>query len=88
MFEVSKKSTVKTRKQHECFGCCEIISKGEAAVYVRGKEDENHFHFHLHVNCHIKAMKRKLFAEGFTRGAIKQTQQNNDFSVAETSYPF
>lgn len=88
MLEVTKKRTVKTRKKHECFGCCEIIDKGAAAVHVRGKEDGRHVQFHLHVECHIAAAKMKLFSEGFKRGAVKPTTTQTDYSVAETTYPF
>lgn len=89
MLEVSKKKVVKTRKKHECYGCLEIIDKGEAAVHVRGKEDDQSVYFHLHINCHVVAIKQKLFAEGFTKGAVKQAKkENNDYSVDDTLCPF
>lgn len=89
MFEVSKKQTVKTRKEHECYGCEKTIDKGGAAVYVRGKEDDKHVNFHLHVQCHIMAMKQKLFAEGFTKGAVnKNIKIKEDFNVDDAAYPF
>ena len=89
MFEVSRKQTVKTRKKHECYGCIEMIDKGDATVYVRGKEDNIHVNFHLHVKCHVVAVKQKLFVEGFTKGAVMQVrQENNDYSVEEALYPF
>lgn len=89
MLEVTKKQPIKTRKKHECFGCCQIIDKGAAAVHVRGKEDGRHVQIHLHVQCHITAMKRKLFSEGFTRGAINQLSENNyDCSAEDVSVPF
>lgn len=89
MLEVTKKRTVKTRKKHECFGCCEIIDKGAAAVHVMGKEDGRHFQFHLHVQCHITVMKKKLFNEGFKKGQLKAAEfVMNDLSIDDTSCPF
>jgi len=89
MLEVSNKRTVTTRKEHECYGCAEKIGKGETSIYVRGKEDDQHINFHLHPNCHIVAMKQNLYQEGFPKGAIKHEKQTTeDFSVANTTYPF
>ncbi|MEG0260673.1 MAG: hypothetical protein RR595_09805 [Lysinibacillus sp.] len=89
MFEISKKQTVKTRKAHECYGCCNVINKGDAAIYVRGKEDDKHVNFHMHAHCHILATKQKLYEEGFAKGAVKILQQeSNDFSTMEAEYPF
>lgn len=89
MLEVTKKQAVKTRKKHECHGCCEIIDKGVAAIHVRGKEDGRHVHFHLHVQCHIMAMKQKLFNVGFPKGAINRIRENNnDYSAEDVSVPF
>lgn len=89
MLEVTRKQTVKTRKKHECYGCVETIDKGVAAIHVRGKEDSRYVTFHLHVQCHIVAMKQKLFSEGFTKGTINQIKEsNNDYSAEEISVPF
>lgn len=88
MLEVSKKQAVKTRREHECYGCCEIIEKGAAAIHVRGKEDGRYRSLHLHIHCHVTAMKNDLFVHGFTRGAIKDVQQKESFGIAKTSYPF
>lgn len=72
MLEISKKKMVKTRKEHECYGCCELIVKGETAVRLNGKEDNEHFNIYLHANCHIISVKQKLYAEDFSKGAVKQ----------------
>ena len=90
MLEVSRKQTVKTRRKHECFGCIEMIDKGDAAVYVSGKEDGKHVNFHLHVKCHVIAMKQKLFVEGLIKGELQSATviQNNFNNIADTSYPF
>lgn len=87
MLEVSKKQAVKTRKEHECYGCCEIIDKGASAIHVRGKEDGRYRSLHLHVHCHITIMKRGLLAEGLKKGALKQLQ-DKDYSIDNTNYPF
>ncbi|MEK4425149.1 hypothetical protein [Solibacillus sp. FSL K6-1523] len=83
MLEVTKKNIVKTRKAHECYGCCKIIDKGAAAVNVRGKEDEQYIQFHLHVQCHILIMKQKLFNENFSKGAVNKIRNNNYADSAE-----
>lgn len=89
MLEVTKKQTVKTRKKHECYGCLENIDKGTAAVHVRGKEDGRYVSFYLHVQCHITAMKRKLFVEGLTKGRLKTAESVIDkYDVDDTSCPF
>lgn len=89
MLEVTKKTTVKTRKKHECYGCCEIVEKGAAAVHVRGKEDGRYVSFHLHIQCHITAMKNKLFANGFVKGAVKKIQQQiEDYTIDKNKCPF
>lgn len=87
MLEVTKKRTVKTRKKHECYGCCESIDKGAAAVHVSGKEDGHYRSLHLHVHCHIMIMKMKLFDEGLTKGALLQIQ-NEDYSIDKDACPF
>lgn len=89
MLEVSSKRTVTTRKEHECYGCAEKIGKGETSIYVRGKEDDQYINFHLHPDCHVAAMKQNLYQEGFHKGAIKHKEQTTeDFSVANTTFPF
>ena len=88
MLEVSRKQTVKTRKNHECYGCIGMIDKGEMSVYVRGKEDDRHVNFHLHADCHIKAVKRNLFAEGIKKGCLVNKVAPEVYYVANTAYPF
>lgn len=88
MLEVLKKRMVKTRKEHKCYGCCDEIATGEQAIYVRGKEDDKHVNFHLHVDCHIKAMKRDFFAEGFEKGCLANKEVLEDFTIENTAYPF
>ncbi len=60
MLEVNKRKMVKTRKEHECFGCLEVIKKSTDAVYVTAKQDEQHKHFHLHPECNIKINTNQL----------------------------
>lgn len=87
MLEVTKKRTVKTRKKHECYGCTKTIDKGVAAVHVSGKEDGHYRSLYLHVHCHISVMKKKLFDEGLTKGALLQIQ-NEDYSIDKDACPF
>lgn len=59
---------VKTRKEHECFACLEIIEKSTNAIYVTAKQDEQHTRFHLHGDCNITIGKNQL---AISRGCIK-----------------
>lgn len=68
MLENIKKKMVRTRKEHECFACLEVIEKSTDAVYVTAKQDEQHIRFHLHVDCNIKINKNQL---AISRGCIK-----------------
>lgn len=89
MLEVTKKQAVKTRKVHECFACCEAIEKGEAAVSVRGKEDDERVSFHLHTECHQKVCKLKLFETGLETGALKNLEAVPDVKpAADVEFPF
>lgn len=88
MKEVSKKMLVKTRKIHECYGCLKNIEKGEVAVCVTGKEDDQRFSFHIHVACNKIAHKERMFEKGFEKGELNQLSEGNDYSIAKTEVPF
>lgn len=60
MLEITKRKMVTTRKEHECFGCAEVINKGEDAVSVMAKEDDRHARFHLHLACNQLIVKHKV----------------------------
>ena len=68
MLENIKKKMVKTRKEHECFACLELIEKSIDAVYVTAKQDEKHTRFHLHQDCNIAINKNQL---AISHGCIK-----------------
>ena len=87
MLEVSKKQAIKTRKEHDCYGCCETIKKASAAIHVRGKEDGHYRSLHLHVHCHITIMKRGLLNEGLKKGVLKQPQ-GEDYNIYKSDCPF
>lgn len=59
---------VKTRKEHECLACLEVIEKSADAVYVTAKQDEKHTRFHLHHDCNITINKNQL---AISHGCIK-----------------
>lgn len=44
MLDISKRRIVATRKDHECFGCTEVINTGANAIYITAKEDEQQIH--------------------------------------------
>lgn len=60
MLEITSKKMVKTRKEHECFGCGELIPKGEKAVSATAKEDDRHKRFHLHTKCNQAIVRNKI----------------------------
>lgn len=72
MLENIKKKMVKTRKEHECFACLEVIVKSTEAVYVTAKQDDKHIRFHLHQKCNIAMNKNQL---AISHGCIKEMQE-------------
>jgi len=57
MLDIVRKRQVATRKDHECFACIKTIKKGEEAIYVTGKQDNQHIRVYLHPKCNIKTGK-------------------------------
>jgi len=77
MIDIKTKRMVKTRKEHMCFGCLEGISKGEVAVCINAKEDEQNRRFHLHLECNKMISKDKWFSgSGLYRGCIKNAEKS------------
>lgn len=59
MIDITGKKFVTTRKVHTCFACTDIIHKGDQAVYVTGKQDEQNMRMHLHPYCNMRLAKHK-----------------------------
>lgn len=76
MVDIKNKRMVRTRKVHTCFGCLEEISKGNSAIYINAKEDEQNVRFHLHLECNKIISKDKWFSgSGLYRGCIKDAEK-------------
>lgn len=92
MLDITNKRIVTTRKVHECFGCTEPINKGESAIYVMAKEDEQRMRFHLHRDCNKKIAKDKQFSgSGLYYGCIKEADNAEGLSIEislDEEYPF
>lgn len=92
MLDMTNKRMVTTRKVHECFGCTEAINKGESAIYVTAKEDEQRIRFHLHQDCNKMIAKDKRFSgSGLYYGCIKETEKTDGLSIEITpdeEFPF
>lgn len=76
MIDIRTKRMVKTRKEHLCFGCTEIIEKGKNAVAVAAKEDDQRKNFHLHEDCNKTIAKDNWFSgSGLYYGCIKDAEK-------------
>ncbi|MEK5069788.1 hypothetical protein [Sporosarcina sp. FSL K6-1508] len=71
MLDITKRKMVTTRKEHECFGCLKTVDKGEVAVCITAKQDEQHMRFHLHLECNKTIAKRKIEME---RGCVSEEE--------------
>lgn len=60
MLDISKRKIVTTRKDHECYGCTEVINTGANAIYITAKQDEQHMRLHLHLECNKIIARRKI----------------------------
>lgn len=76
MLDITSKKIVTTRKEHPCFGCTDTIDKGESAICVTAKEDEQRTRFHLHEDCNKKIVKDIRFSgSGLYFGCIKEAAE-------------
>lgn len=89
MLDITNKRMVATRKVHTCFGCTEEIGKGESAICVMAKEDEQRVRFHLHQDCNKMIAKDKRFAgSGLYYGCIKEADDLSIEITLDKELPF
>jgi len=78
MIDIRTKRMVKTRKEHTCFGCTEIIEKGKNAVACTAKQDEQRMNFHLHEECNKTIVKDNWYSgSGLYYGCIKEADKTS-----------
>lgn len=93
MIEIKTKRLVKTRKEHECYGCIQLIQKGENAIAVKAQEDNKHIGFHLHEECNKVIVKDKWYSgSGLYYGCIKEAEEkegeSNLILTSDEALPF
>lgn len=71
---VLEHKTVTTRKEHECFGCCEKFPKGSKMEYNVTVDQGDFGSYYLCLDCveKLKEIENWVFEDGFSAGEIKQ----------------
>lgn len=51
--------TKKTKKDHVCLNCKEVIKAGDRAYYLAGKDSEGFYSKHSHTMCFLNYLAEK-----------------------------
>lgn len=63
----------KTRKEHECLGCLQMITTGSQAIKHQGQNEEEIYSYYLHIECHEFLVKHNEFLEeGVWDGCVNE----------------
>lgn len=74
----SERHVKKTRKDHKCFGCREIVLKGSEVFYTASVWQGDFGTYYLCPPCHNYLVDNpEVFAEGFCEGDIGEDRDQN-----------
>lgn len=68
--DLHNRKLVKTRKEHKCEGCFEIISQGTEVTHCKGKWEGEFYDYHMCDPCIDYMDDDRNWEDGFTPGEV------------------
>lgn len=69
-YDLHNRNRVKTKKDHKCEGCFEVIPKGTETTHCKGRYQGNWYNYHMCELCIDYMDDKEGWDDGFTPGEI------------------